>query len=196
MQTFSAFYKSKSKPKSATQLPKIESQESSVDISLLDVMAIDDFLSHMKSRTEHNWKDLWKETCVIAEQLKASRELLSIGSNLLSHKSSRSILNRLLDITKVLLDAERVIIMELDTAGHDLIITHALDEKLIGVRSAVASGIEGEVAFTVFCCFLCVINIDICCRRRALEEVDDECHRRQPRRSIQSYFRNKNRFSC
>ena len=75
MQTFSPFYTNKFRGKSrpVAPLPKIETQEASVDVSLLDVMAIEDFLSHLKTKTENNWKDLWKESCVLAEQLKASR---------------------------------------------------------------------------------------------------------------------------
>lgn len=125
-------------------LPKIEAQESSVDVSLLDVMAIEDFLSHLKTKTDNNWKELWKDSCVLAEQLKASRELLSIGSNLLSHKASRKILDRLIEVARVLLSAERVVIMELDVNAQELVVTHSLDEKLLGIRTPLSSGIEGK----------------------------------------------------
>ena len=146
MQTFSPFYTNKFRGKSrpVAPLPKIETQEASVDVSLLDVMAIEDFLSHLKTKTENNWKDLWKESCVLAEQLKASRELLSIGSNLLSHKSSRKILDRLIEVTRILLGAERVAILELDIQSQELVVTHSLDEKLLGLRTPVSSGIEGR----------------------------------------------------
>ncbi len=146
MQTFSQFY-SKSRGKSKlpiAQLPKIESQESSVDITLLDMMGIEDFLTHLKNKTDNNWKDLWRESCTMAEQLKASRELLSIGSNLLGYKSNRTILNRIIEVTRILLSAERVAILEVDESGRELIVTHSLDERLVGVKLPVSSGIEGK----------------------------------------------------
>lgn len=126
------------------QLPKIDLHESTLDVSLLDVMAIEDFLSLLKSKTEPNWKDLWKETCIFSKQLKAARELLSIGSNLISNKSSRKILDRLVDVTHTLLSADRVTILELDSTGRELIVTHSRDDKLAGFRIPATAGIEGK----------------------------------------------------
>lgn len=125
-------------------LPKIESHESNVDVSLLDVMAIEDFLSLLKGKTDGNWKDLWKETCIFTKQLKAARELLSIGSNLISNRSNRKIIDRLLDVTHTLLNAERVIIMEMENGGKELVITYSKDEKALGLRVSSLSGIEGK----------------------------------------------------
>eukprot|EP00981_Chlorochromonas_danica_P010607 scaffold3290_cov165-Ochromonas_danica.AAC.50 len=89
-----------------------------VDISMLDVMTVEDFLSLLKNKTENNSKELWKETCVIALQLKAARELLSI--------------------------AERVYILEVDSSGKELVVTHSKDESAMGVKIPVNSGIEGN----------------------------------------------------
>jgi hypothetical protein len=123
-------------------LPKLELHETSIDVSLLDVMALEDFLSMLKGKTDANWKELWKETCIFTKQLKASRELLSIGSNLISNRASRKIIDRLLDVTHTLLNAERVIVMELDSTGNELFVTHSKDEKAIGLRVSPISGIE------------------------------------------------------
>lgn len=125
-------------------LPKIESHESTVDVSLLDVMAIEDFLNLLKNKTDNNWKDLWKETCIFTKQLKAARELLSIGSNLISNRSNRKILDRLLDVTHILLNAERVVIMEVDPSTKELVITHCKDEKALGTRIPTSTGLEGK----------------------------------------------------
>jgi hypothetical protein len=126
-------------------LPKIESHESSIDVSLLDVMALEDFLNLLKNKTESNYKDLWKETCIFTKQLKAARELLSIGSNLISNRSSRKILDRLLDVSHVLLNAERVVIMEIDQVTKELVVTHSKDEKAIGTKVSPVTGIEGNI---------------------------------------------------
>lgn len=125
-------------------LPKIESHESNIDVSLLDVMAVEDFLSLLKGKTESNWKDLWKETCIFTKQLKAARELLSIGSNLISNRSNRKIIDRLLDVTHILLGAERVVILEMETGGKELAVTYCKDEKALGTRISALSGIEGK----------------------------------------------------
>lgn len=125
-------------------LPKIESHESNIDVSLLDVMAVEDFLSLLKGKTESNWKDLWKETCIFTKQLKAARELLSIGSNLISNRSNRKIIDRLVDVTHTLLGAERVIILEMEAGGKELAVTYCKDEKALGTRVSALSGIEGK----------------------------------------------------
>jgi hypothetical protein len=145
MQTFNHSFSQRQerKLKPIIQLPKIDLHESTLDVSLLDVMAIEDFLSLLKSKTESNWKDLWKETCIFSKQLKAARELLSIGSSLISNKSSRKILDRLVDVTHILLNADRVTILELDSTGREMIVTHSRDDKLIGLRIPASVGIEG-----------------------------------------------------
>lgn len=145
MQTFNHSFSQRQerKLKPIIQLPKIDLHESTLDVSLLDVMAIEDFLSLLKSKTESNWKDLWKETCIFSKQLKAARELLSIGSSLISNKSTRKILDRLVDVTHILLNADRVTILELDSTGREMIVTHSRDDKLIGLRIPASAGIEG-----------------------------------------------------
>ncbi len=128
-------------------LPKIESHESNIDVSLLDVMAVEDFLSLLKGKTESNWKDLWKETCIFTKQLKAARELLSIGSNLISNRSNRKIIDRLIDVTHTLLNAERVVILEMESSGKELTVTYCKEEKLLGTRVSALSGIEGKTLY-------------------------------------------------
>lgn len=150
----------KTRPNIMPRLPKIESTESMVDISMLDVMAVEDFLSLLKNKTENNTKELWKETCGIAWQLKAARELLSIGSNLISNRSSKKILDRLIDVTSILLSAERVYILEVDSSGKDLVVTHAKDEAAIGIRIPVTAGIEGDVYMKRACANVSDANQD------------------------------------
>ena len=68
-----------------------------------DVMGIDDCLSLLKNRTDNNPKELWKEMIIMAHQLKASQELLSIDSSLFSNKRAVVI-----ESAHVILNAERV----------------------------------------------------------------------------------------
>jgi GAF domain-containing protein len=136
------------KNRNTPQLPKIGATESVVEVSLLDVMDVEDFLQLVKSKTDSNWKELWKETCLVVNQLKAARELLSIGSNLIGNKPTRKILDRLVEVTHIMLNAERVVILELDPTGSELIVTHSREERLIGLRIPSTSGIEGDVLST------------------------------------------------
>jgi hypothetical protein len=131
---------------SLPHLPRLETNESAVDISLLDVMGIEEYLTLLKTKTDNNSKELWKASCTLAVQLKASRELLSIGSNLFSNKSNRKILDRLVESTYVILGAERVYLLEIDSTGRDLVVTHSKEEYSIGHRFAANRGIEGYYA--------------------------------------------------
>lgn len=147
MQTFNSTYsKSTMKNRSTPHLPKLGATESVVEVSLLDVMDVEDFLHLVKTKTDSNWKELWKETCLVVNQLKAARELLSIGSSLIGNKPTRKILDRLVEVSHIMLNAERVVVMELDPSGNELVVTHSREERLIGLRIPSQSGIEGRTA--------------------------------------------------
>jgi hypothetical protein len=125
-------------------LPKIESNESNTDAALLDVMGIDDYLSLLKNKTDGNPRELWKETVTLAHQLKASRELIAIGSSVYSNKVNRTILDRLIESSHIILNAERVYLLEIDPTGAHLIVTCTKEQRAIGRKIPLHSGIEGE----------------------------------------------------
>ena len=129
-------------------LPKIESNETVVDAALLDVMGIDDYLSLLKTKTENNPRELWRETSALALQLKASRELLAIGSSLYSSKVSRAILDRLIDSSHIILNAERVYLLEIDPTGTHLVVTYSKEQRAIGRKFSLKDGIEGTSVFS------------------------------------------------
>ncbi len=135
-------------------LPRIESSETVIDASLLDIMKIDDFLSLLKTRTDNNPKELWKEMVTMTHQLKASRELLSIGSSLISNKANKSIMDRLIESAHVILNAERVYIMEIDPTGSDLVVTYSKDQRAVGLKIPLKSGIEGNNTLPIFVSFV------------------------------------------
>lgn len=135
------------------RLPKLEASECAVDLSMLDVMAVEDFLSLLKTKTDNNNKELWKETCALVSQLKAARELLSIGSSLLSNRSNKKIVDRLIDVACILLSADKVHVFEIDSISRELMVTHSNDENAIGAKVSTGSGIEGKcgACFIVVC---------------------------------------------
>lgn len=124
-------------------LPRVTPNESSVDASLLDVMGLDEYLSLLKNKTENKPAELWKETSQLAMQLKASRELLAIGSSLYSNSASRKILDRLIESIHVILNAERVYLLEIDPSGTELVVTYSKDQEAVGLRISLNIGIEG-----------------------------------------------------
>jgi hypothetical protein len=129
---------------SMPNLPKLESSETQVDVSLLDVMGIEDFLSLLKTRTENNSRELLKETSTMAHQLKASRELLSICSSLFSNEVSTKMIDRLQDSAYTILNAERIYIFELDPTGKELVVKRSRDKRAEGLRIPANAGIEGS----------------------------------------------------
>eukprot|EP01038_Epipyxis_sp_PR26KG_P011345 gene11345-15210_t len=146
--------KSNYNKKALVTLPRIDNNSespSTVDVSLLDLMGLEEFLSLLKNKTESNSKELWKASCSLAMQLKASRELLSISSTLFSQKSTKKILSRLVDATYTILNAERVHLMEIDKNSRELIVTHTHEENTIGYRIPVNKGIEGDVVTRKIC---------------------------------------------
>ncbi len=75
--------------------------------------------------------------------VKAARELLSIGSNIASNKANKKILDRFVEVTRTLLSAERVFILELDHQSKELLVTHSNIESAIGLKIPADSGVEG-----------------------------------------------------
>jgi hypothetical protein len=128
-------------------LPKIESNESVTDAALLDLMGIDEYLSLLKNKTDGNPRELWKETATLAHQLKASRELIAIGSSVYSNKVNRTILDRLIESSHIILNAERVYLLEIDPTGTHLVVTYSKEQRAVGRKIPLHSGIEGEFSF-------------------------------------------------
>ena len=125
------------------KLPKIRpNDDTTSDMNTLD-FDVDDFLSRLKKSTENNQPSLWKETCTLAYQLKASRELLTIGSHIFANKSKGNLLDRLIDVASVVLNVERVYLFQMDTSGKNLVITHTKDKQNIGIKIPIEIGIEG-----------------------------------------------------
>jgi hypothetical protein len=115
-----------------------------VDISLLDFMGIEEFLSILKSKTENNNQALWKASCALASQLKGSRALLSLGSYLSSNEGAgTNILDRLVDTAFFILNAENICLLQLHTDGADLVVTHSRLESVLGVRIATSAVVSG-----------------------------------------------------
>lgn len=128
------------------------SLEMYVDISLLDIMGVDEFLSVLKFRTENNQKDTWKEIATIVSHLKASRDFISVESQLYSLKKFQNessellkkSIDRLIEATRVILDVEKVNIYELDVETEELVLTYSSDKQCLGIRFSIKDSIESK----------------------------------------------------
>ena len=116
----------------------------SVDISHLDFMGIEEFLSILKERTEGDDKSMRNASLGLAAQLKESRTLLSMASYLSSNDGVMNILDRLMDTAYFILNAENVYLLQLDSSSTDFVITHTHADGVVGLKIAfqdIASGI-------------------------------------------------------
>jgi len=133
-------------------LTKQPASDAFIDISILDVMGIDEFLSVIKYRTENNQKDTWKEIYSLISHLKASRELMFIETHLFSSRSQeennseslKKIVDRLVDATRVIFDVERVNIFEIDIETDEFVLTSSSEKQGVGIRFAIKDGIESK----------------------------------------------------
>jgi putative methionine-R-sulfoxide reductase with GAF domain len=86
-----------------------------------------------------------EETRLLAIQLKASREMIAIGSTALSKqgKTSRQVMQQLIHTTAVLLSVEKVHLLEVrDT---EFVISQSSDKSAVGVKIPIENGIEAYV---------------------------------------------------
>ena len=116
-----------------------------VDLSLLDMMGLEEFLVMLKNRTENNNPALWRVSCALAGQLKGSRELLSLGSYLSSNNNNvTKVFDRLIDTAYFLLNAEHVYLLQMDHEQMDhFVITHSRSTAVIGMKINISSVYDG-----------------------------------------------------
>lgn len=135
-------------------LPKLPTNKNNycMDSSLLDFMGADEFLSLMKARTENNLKEIWKEMSSLCIQLKASRELISIGSNIHGNLSTQqdtlsaeNLLIKLVQSTQILLGVDRVSVLQFDSSKNELIVVSSNDKQSLGLRYDVTGSAEETV---------------------------------------------------
>ena len=82
------------------------------DVNLLDYMNIDEFLILMKNKTDNNYDNLWVASRRLAMQVKASKAVLSLSSQLCAGKSQLEVLEKLVESMKFSLNADHVSILQ------------------------------------------------------------------------------------
>lgn len=104
------------------------------DVSHLDFMGIEDFISITKEKIGCNDTQMWNAACDLAGQLKEARALLSLASYLSSNDGLMSIIDRLIDTAYLILNAENIYLLQIDPNGGELVVTHSRIEEAVGSK--------------------------------------------------------------
>ena len=115
------------------------------DVNLLDYMGVEEFVNLMRNKTENDYDSLWSASRSLAMQVKTSKALLSLGSQLCAGKTKTEVLDKLIESMKFSLKADHVFIMEYVAAENSLRVTHS---DCISANNHLIPrniGIEGEV---------------------------------------------------
>lgn len=127
------------------RFPKLKGADDdmTVDMNILD-HDVESFLARLKKASDGNPAFLLKDITQLTHQLKASRELLLMGSLLYSSRAKGNLVDRLIDATHTILNADKVYFFEIDSSGRSLVLTHSKEKSLIGSKIPVEVGIEGS----------------------------------------------------
>ena len=109
----------------------------SIDVSQINFMGIEEFLSELREKTEPNDKLMRSASRNLAAQLKESRTLLSLASHLSSNDGDPNTLDRLMDTAYFILNAANVYFFQLEPNGIDMILIKSRVESAAGIRIAI-----------------------------------------------------------
>ena len=130
-----------------------------VDFTRFDFIGIEEFLSILMEKSDKSDTLLWSASCVLSSQLKSSRALLSLRSYLSSYDQTITPLDRLIDTAYFILSAENVYILQLDSNGTDLVVTHTHTDGAIGLRAPVSDVLSGTgITYTSASAFISFLN--------------------------------------
>ena len=130
-----------------TELSSHVNHSQTVDFSRFNFMGIEEFLSNQMEKSESNncSSALSKASGILSAQLKGSRAILSLRSYLSSIDGTISALDRLMDTAYFIISAENFYLLQLDSDGVDLVITHTQTDGAIGLRIPVGDITSGRI---------------------------------------------------
>jgi hypothetical protein len=111
----------------------IDSSSGEADYICCDFIGIEEYLSNINDHATR------RASFTLAVQLKKSRALLSLRSYLSSNDGKLSTFDRLVDMAHQVCCAENVFLLQEETSGVDLIVTHSHTNTAIGMKIPVAS---------------------------------------------------------
>jgi GAF domain-containing protein/PAS domain-containing protein len=116
-----------------------------LDLSLLDKLSVDDFMSLIRLRQEKNQTATWDATVTLAQQWKLLRSLLSSSTSLLSKQVDAADFEKLLDLAHSTLNAERIVVLKYDEKEAKLVVVASREQTIKGVKVDINQSSEGEV---------------------------------------------------
>ena len=122
----------------------------SIDVSQINFMGIEEFLSELRDKTEPNDKLMRSASRNLAAQLKESRTLLSLASHLSSNDGDPNTLDRLMDTAYFILNAANVFFFQLEPNGIDMIVIKSRVESAVGMRIAIHEIFPGRYFNSLF----------------------------------------------
>ena len=117
--------------------------QTDIDLSLLDYKSVDDFLYYISTKSE-----IPNISTHLAKQLKASRSLLSLSKFLIFGNSPKELITKIVDSTSAIIDAERVLFLELDQETTELIYFKP-QESSSDIIYRIRDGIECKFLFFI-----------------------------------------------
>lgn len=119
------------------------------DFTRFDFMGIEEFLSTLTDQSKNDNLTAWRASNALANQLRGSRALLSLRSYL-STDGTVSPFDRLVEMAYQILNAENFYLLQLDTDGTNLVVTHTRAVSAIGMKVSVGEISTGTSMNNIF----------------------------------------------
>ncbi len=111
------------------------SGEGGINLSFLDYMSVEDFMSAVKSHgAELSSAGMLKLIFAISTQLKGLRALLSLHSFLTSSETNCNMLDRVMDTAFFILNVENIFLLQFNPTENCYVITHSNQDSVIGLK--------------------------------------------------------------
>ena len=127
-------------------LPEVHKghMDGDVDLSLLDVIGVDDFMSLLRVKQEKNHTATWDAALLLAQQWKVLRGLVSSTTNLLNKQMNAVDFEKIFEIAHKTLNAERIVVLQYDPKDAKLVVVAARGQTIRGARVDVNQSSEGN----------------------------------------------------
>jgi hypothetical protein len=147
-------------------LPQIMGEANiDIDVSLLDVLDVEGFMTILKTKLvkQNISSQLLRTLELLARQLKISRSLLTMHSQLLTRKCEFIDIKKVIGLTSSLINAESVAIMHYNKEEHSATVIFSNDKSLIGSTFLLMDKLEGNNSFYATLSFLNKKKYDLIC---------------------------------
>mmetsp|Transcript_15738 Transcript_15738/g.14240 ORF Transcript_15738/g.14240 Transcript_15738/m.14240 type:complete len:1270 (+) Transcript_15738:88-3897(+) len=136
-------------PKSNVLLPEIHHSkhaEPEIDLSVLDVMGIEEFMTFLKTRSDKNHQTLLEASQLLATQCKSLRNIMSMSSQLFNDTNDvKTYSKKILDLVGSSLNVERIVVLKYDFNENILVVDFTNESVLQNCKIPIENTLEGDV---------------------------------------------------